>query len=285
MRLGRSQDLRTRLVGCGVAAAWLVALTGCASSREGGFLENLFSSSGADDSAQTTTEAEPPDVNCPPIEIPPGTAAYQVYDRGGQGDPNSLAYQARFSRFARQCTAAPGSQVDIRAGVAGRLVIGPKGNAGRTIEVPVNLTLTDDGEKQLVSRTVKVRVDVPAGAGGADFQHVEDLGAFPIPPRKMAGWHLRIGFDVEKAKPERRRPAPHVVRRRAPRTPVASSGPNLPSIGRAAPRAPATASGPNLPPLRGSAGPNLPPINTGGGTPAPAPAQSSGPELPPIKID
>jgi hypothetical protein len=272
---------------CGAALALLLAAT---AASQASWFGDVFSSIGLSPKSDAPAEAESLDVNCPSVDVPSGTATYQLFERAGQTEMTDLRYQGYFRRFARECK-AEGDNVSIRVGVAGRLVTGPKGASGQTLELPIRFVLADTDDKPVVSRLVKVKVSIPANEGGEEFQQVEDLGPIPMPPGKLNGWKLLVGFDVKAAPAEKKPARPRVAHHPRRHAPATASGPNLPPIGGAAPRA-AARGGPNLPPINpsqagGGGGPNLPPIDTGGriASPAPATQPSSGPNLPPIVLD
>jgi hypothetical protein len=138
---------------------------------------------------------------CPPVLVQPGTAAFILYERGGEGSPLSVRYQARFSEFARECVDL-GAEVGMRIGIAGRALIGPKGVAGQVIDVPIRFVVLDGDKKVVLSRVTKLQVTIPPGQPGITFTHVEELGTVPKPDNKLRGWDLRVGFDSKPTGPQ-----------------------------------------------------------------------------------
>jgi hypothetical protein len=136
------------------------------------------------------------EVSCPSVDILPGTGAYQLYVAGHQGDPFNLRYQARFGQFARQCDVA-GDQVTIRVGISGRVVVGPKGEAGHTLSVPVRIALLDYDDKPVFSKLTTIAVSIPAGSGGEDFREVIEVPPMAIPHGRLYGWSIKVGFDAK----------------------------------------------------------------------------------------
>jgi hypothetical protein len=285
----KSKQIGAVRTGTACAAAFALLLASTAASRASWFGDVASSLGLGSKSEDAASEPLSLDVTCPSVDVPSGTATYQLFERVGQTEMTDLRYQGYFRRFARECK-AEGDNVSIRVGVAGRLVTGPKGASGQTLELPIRFVLADTDDKPVVSRLVKVKVTIPANEGGEEFQQVEELGPIPMPPGRLSGWKLMVGFDVKAAPAEKKRAKPRVAHHPRPHAPATAAGPNLPPIG-GAPRA-AARSGPNLPPINPSqtgngGGPNLPPIDTGGrmASPAPAAQQSSGPNLPPIVLD
>lgn len=144
------------------------------------------------------------EVDCPVVELQPGTAAYQLYVPGHQGDAFQLRYQARFGEFARECDVS-GDQVTVRIGVSGRLVLGPKGESGTTLTLPVRVALLDFHDQPAFSKLVPISVTIPPGRGGEDFREVVVVPPMTVPKNRLHGWYIRVGFDTAAAKPERHR--------------------------------------------------------------------------------
>jgi hypothetical protein len=158
---------------------------------------NLLSSGTTNPTPEEVAE-EKMRVFCPEFAIQPGTAAYQLYEPRHENDPFSLRYQARFGKLARECDVT-GTTVTLKIGFAGRALVGPKGSGGTTLTLPVRLVLLDNDDKPVFSRLEQVAVAIPPGSGGADFSRIVTSDPIPIPPARLAGWKLRIGFDTGPA--------------------------------------------------------------------------------------
>jgi hypothetical protein len=181
-----------------IATVSLCAVLGACSSSSDAPAESSTSSRfknalflGTSNPAPAPGSTPLPDVNCPPVEIQSGTAAYTI---GDTKDAFNVRYQASLGELARECTPAPES-VGLKVGVSGRLMAGPKGTTGTVIAVPVRIVLLDPEGKTAVTRLTRVSVNLPQGQAGADFTHVEDLGAVPLDANKLRGWKISVGFD------------------------------------------------------------------------------------------
>jgi hypothetical protein len=131
---------------------------------------------------------------CPQIMVQPGTAAFTLYERGKEGDPTAVRYQANFSQFARECIDL-GVEVGVRIGIAGRALVGPKGTPGQKLDVPIRFVVIDDQQKVVISRVTRLQVVIPEGQTGITFTHVEDIGSLPFPGNTFRRWGFRVGFD------------------------------------------------------------------------------------------
>ncbi len=140
-------------------------------------------------------------ILCPAVVVQPGTAALVLSERGKEGDPLSVRYQARFSEFARECVDL-GAEVGLRIGLAGRALVGPKGVPGQVIDVPIRFVVLDEKKKVVISRVTRLQVTIPVGQTGITFTHVEELGTVPKPDNKLRNWDLRVGFDSKPGTPQ-----------------------------------------------------------------------------------
>lgn len=203
-------DRTSRAIGFSLVLGGLLALGACSSmgGGEGGsgsggnrILNTIFLND-PNAAPAPTTSAEQRSIACPRVQQRAGGSTYRV--EGRDGDPASVRYQASFREFAREC-ANLGMETGFRVGFAGVLVLGPAGAPG-TLDVPVLLTLLDDGGNTVISRQVRIAVSVPAGAGNAEFRHVEDLGSLPVPENRFNGYRFEVGFEqpgAARARPRR----------------------------------------------------------------------------------
>ena len=155
--MGKGRFTTAGLIGSG-AVMTALSLAGCSSLGSSG--NSSSSNSFANLLFLQTTNPEPakgpqvqPNFNCPSIEVQPGAASYQVYAPGKEENAESVRYQTSFRQYARECEAL-GAEAGIRIGVIGRVVVGPQGTAGQTVEVPVRVSLVDDDNKPQSDKAV-----------------------------------------------------------------------------------------------------------------------------------
>jgi hypothetical protein len=127
---------------------------------------------------------------CPPVEVKVGGPAYTIYERGGEGEPTRIRYQATFSSFPRNCTDEAGV-LTIRLGIAGFLLSGPRGGPG-TVTVPIHVQVIQDGTEVVLDRPLPTQVTVAPGAVRGEFTRVEEL-VVPSPPRE--NMRVVLSFD------------------------------------------------------------------------------------------
>lgn len=194
---------RAALAGLGavLAAVAVPAIGSTPAQAQGGPL-SFFGLGKSNDGPKQASPRRREPMFCPEVLVQPGTAALRIYERGKDGDPMALRYQASFAEFARECVDL-GAEVGIRIGVMGRALVGPKGTPGQTLDVPVRFVVMDDKRNVILSSLTRLKVTIPQGQTGVSFSHVEEVGVVPFPGNAFRRWSLRAGFDSQ---PGRRSP-------------------------------------------------------------------------------
>lgn len=139
---------------------------------------------------------------CPPVEIRVGTESLVIYERGHEGDENSIRFQASLSKTARECH-SDGDTMTIKVGIIGRLIAGPKGGEG-SFTVPVRVAVVKQhGATVLFSQMQKAPVSLSEPAFASDYTYVFDNVTFKVAPddRDLV---VYVGYDEGKPK----KPAP-----------------------------------------------------------------------------
>lgn len=140
---------------------------------------------------------------CPRIEVRQGASTLPI-GPSGENTTMSLKYQGSFVRVARDCSVA-GSDMVIKVGIQGRLVVGPAGGPGE-VQVPVRIAVVEEapgGFKPIVTKLVRIPVTVPPGQGNVVFSHVEPGMTFPLPTPSsvLDDYIVYVGFDPLSAEP------------------------------------------------------------------------------------
>jgi len=137
---------------------------------------------------------------CPRIEVRDGSA---VWRQGGEG-PTELRYQGTITDLARECR-IEGQTMTIRVGIEGRVLVGPKGDAGR-VTLPIRVAVTRGLSTPVWTRLYQVPIEIPSGSPSVSFTQVEDQVSFPLPEAaELATYIIFVGFDTQAQQPERQR--------------------------------------------------------------------------------
>jgi hypothetical protein len=178
--------------GLGRAAlvALLLAVTGCQSGSQSG--DNAVT--GVD-----TTAPPPPEGKvlqselrafCPSIVVREGTAFYNTYAKGGDGDATKVIYQASITDSSRSCTRADGNMT-IKVAAAGKIVPGPLVQPG-TITMPIRVVVTQGGQP-IYSQLHQHQVQVSDTSAATQFVFTDPNVVIPIPPDGQA--RIFVGYD------------------------------------------------------------------------------------------
>lgn len=163
-------------------------IAGCTSADPGAILN-----SGANTqqpAIDAVTNAAVVQGACPQIQLREGTAFYRTYEKGGDGDPSKVIYQASIADTTRQCM-VNGGQITATVVASGRVVAGPAGKAGQ-VDVPVRVAVID-GENVLYSELQKQPVLLPENQPTAQFVFTNAAVTFPATASRTA--KIYIGFD------------------------------------------------------------------------------------------
>jgi len=173
-----------------VTAMLLLATAGCQSGAQSG--DNAIA--GVD-----TTAPPPPEGKvlqselrafCPSITVRQGTAFYNTYAKGGDGDASKVIYQASITDSSRSCTRADGNMT-IKVAAAGRVVPGPLVQPG-TITMPIRVVVTQGGQP-IYSQLHQHKVQVSDTSTATQFVFTDPNVVIPIPPDGQA--RIFVGYD------------------------------------------------------------------------------------------
>ena len=197
----------------------ILVLTACQTGGSGGVLSSVLSGNKNDD-AQTTQPgtadgtqpqqqaAVQPGTNpnaknrlkntrsdlvdyCPAVRIRAGTETYREFPKGADKEnDDELRHQATITKVAREC-AYVGQNLEIKVGARGRLITGPKGQAG-DVKMPIRVAVTK-GNETIYSKLHRPVEVIPSGSTSAAFSFVDDKVVVPAPT--AANLRVYIGFD------------------------------------------------------------------------------------------
>lgn len=129
---------------------------------------------------------------CPPVSVRGGTEAFTVYERGHEGEPEYVRYQGSITKTARECRKTLDG-FEVKVGVAGRVVVGPKGSAG-TATLPVRVALTQQSTGVKFSELYKVAVTITPPVLDGGFSQVVDWIPVTATPEEK-DFIIYVGFD------------------------------------------------------------------------------------------
>jgi hypothetical protein len=189
-------------------------------------VESFFSGASAKE-PQPVANAQP-DVDCPYIDIRAGASTLTIPPPppDGENEAMALKYQGTFVRAAREC-AVVGTQMVMKVGVEGRIIVGPAGGPGQ-VNVPLRFAVVEApsaGSKTIATKLVLIPVTIGPNDGYVTFTHIEEGLSFPLPSSTALDSYLvYIGFDPIGAQAQDKRPAPKLTPK-----PKGKPNPNAPT--------------------------------------------------------
>lgn len=127
---------------------------------------------------------------CPQIILREGTAFFNTYTAGNDGDASEVIYQASIKDQTRTCKYRNG-QLFMTVAVAGRVVAGPQGAAGE-VSLPIRVAIVQGGNP-VYSELGRLPVSVQPTAGATQFLYTNDQIVLPEPAERNLV--IYIGFD------------------------------------------------------------------------------------------
>ena len=142
------------------------------------------------------------------VDVAHGCPRFQVWSRdnsltqfadGQVGDSLAVIYRGEITRTARECQIEPG-RVTVKYGFSGRVLMGPKGQAGR-VTLPVNVFVTDAKRERIAADKMTITADVSVENPIGYFSQVRTV-TFNIPQGSRPGeYEVFVGFEQQPLAP------------------------------------------------------------------------------------
>jgi len=194
-------------------------LAGCSSAPSMPSVSSLFgsnSNSAAANSNASAAYTPPANFECPSVSVRQGAGTLSMSANPAEPTAMNLRYQVGIGDTARECRVV-GTNVSMKVGVQGRIVLGPAGGPGQ-VDVPLRFAVVQEGvdPKTITTKLERISVTIPSNDGNVLFTHVEDDLTFPMPKGgEIDSYVIYIGFDPLGAQElDKKKPAPKPPRRR-----------------------------------------------------------------------
>jgi hypothetical protein len=186
-----------KLLSFGCLAAMV---NGCASPSNGGKPESSYTPVITEESMLTAARAnsdgpiEAAAANgCPPVQVEGGQRYVTIYEGKRVGDGASVIHRAEITKTARECQPTMGL-VQVKYGIAGRVLLGPKGKPG-TISLPAVMQVLDKAGNKVKSDAVTVTVTITKENPLSYFSIVRDV-TIPVKDGATAqDYTISIAFE------------------------------------------------------------------------------------------
>ncbi len=134
---------------------------------------------------------------CPPLQVEGGQRYVTFFEGNRVGDTNSVIDRGEITKTARECQLG-GGVVQVKYGIAGRVLLGPKGKPG-TITLPVTMQVLDKAKNKVKSEPFTVTVTITRENPLSYFSLVRDV---TIPVKEGAvpqDYSISIAFEKKGA--------------------------------------------------------------------------------------
>lgn len=132
-------------------------------------------------------------TDCPAFRVWPSDKLLTVYEIGQVGDSMAIVYRGEITKTARECQVLP-NKVVVKYGVAGRVLLGPKGKPG-PVSLPMQVQVTDRTRKVISSQKLKVAVSMSLEDPVGYFSTVNEIPiTLPVGSRP-ADFEVFVAFD------------------------------------------------------------------------------------------
>lgn len=205
--------MKSRARGLGAATAILAALTlnGCGmgsitsglgtsvlgggSSSESTSVseQDLIAAAKAGGDAAPSFSGADSQPGCPRFVTWPRDSYITIYEPGRVGDGLAIMHRGEITKTARECH-VNGSQVTVKYGFSGRILLGPRGNSG-PISLPINVFVTDAKRERITTDNLRVDASVAVENPIGYFSAVREV-TFSVPEGSRPGeFEVYVGFD------------------------------------------------------------------------------------------
>jgi hypothetical protein len=116
-------------------------------------------------------------LHCPQVVAWPDDRLLTIYAGGHVGDTKSVVRRGEITKLARQCQIY-GDHMVVKYGIAGRVLIGPKGSPGQ-VTLPIAIKVADADHKVLASDKASVTTIIPSENPVGYFSLVKEI-TFPV---------------------------------------------------------------------------------------------------------
>jgi hypothetical protein len=134
---------------------------------------------------------------CPQLQVEGGQRYVTVYEGNKVGNGNALIHRGEITKTARECQLTGGT-VQVKYGVAGRVLLGPKGKPG-TIVLPVTMQIFDKTKNKMKTEPFTVTVTITKENPLSYFALVRDVTISVKEGTVPQDYSISIAFEKKQA--------------------------------------------------------------------------------------
>jgi hypothetical protein len=134
---------------------------------------------------------------CPLLQVEGGQRYITIYEGNKVGNGGALIHRSEITKTARECQLAGGT-VQVKYGIAGRVLLGPKGKPG-TITLPVTMYVFDKVKGKVKTEPFTVNVTITKENPISYFALVRDV-TIPVKEGTVPqDYSISIAFEKKQA--------------------------------------------------------------------------------------
>jgi hypothetical protein len=130
---------------------------------------------------------------CPVIQVEAGQRDITVYDGNRVGNSKAVIHRSEITKTARECKFADGA-VRVKYGIAGRVVLGPKGKPG-SVDLPATMQVLDKAKGRLTSEPFTLNVVITRENPISYFAVVRDVTILVRDGTQPSDYSISIAFE------------------------------------------------------------------------------------------
>jgi hypothetical protein len=134
---------------------------------------------------------------CPLMQVEAGQRSLTIYDGNRIGDNKAVVHQSEVTKTARECQLS-GGMVQVKYGIAGRVLLGAKGKPG-TINLAATIQVLDKAKNKLKSEPFTISVTITKQNPISYFAVVRDVTIAVKEGTVPQDYSISIAFDKKQA--------------------------------------------------------------------------------------
>ncbi len=134
---------------------------------------------------------------CPAVQVEGGQRSVTIYEGNRVGNTRAVIHQGEITKTARECQ-LNGGTVQVKYGLAGRILLGPKGKPG-TISLPATIQVFDKAKNKLNAESLTVSVTITKENPLSYFAVVRDVTISVKEGTQPQDYSISIAFDKKQS--------------------------------------------------------------------------------------
>jgi hypothetical protein len=134
----------------------------------------------------------PAGSQCPPVVAWPHDRLITFYEGGRTNDAQAVIHRGEITKLARECQLY-GDRIVVKYGLAGRVLLGPKGKPG-PVTLPVSVKVSDADRRVIVKESTKVSTTIPQGNPVGYFSVVQEISIPVVMGTRVQDYKVFVAF-------------------------------------------------------------------------------------------